>query len=273
MCRFSVSLQPPPKPDDGLAELLEGDDDGFNWFDAIDELPELVPQDALAPVVQETDSSSAPGRDACSTEPMVQAPAGSGSSTSSYDLVEMFKQQVEQQAPCAIGSAVPVAQSFQPQFVGALPFAAMPQQQLMCGIAGPFVSACVAPAFLPAAALAGTPAVLNNNVGTPSTAVAMTGIDSSAAADISMEGCRSGSAPGSSCGRRRGNKTQEEIDAAVERIKQKRRESAQRSRARKNDYMRQLELENQALKDEVQRLQQVRIRNSCGSQCCCVVLS
>jgi cell shape-determining protein MreC len=50
---------------------------------------------------------------------------------------------------------------------------------------------------------------------------------------------------------------QEEIDAAVERIKQKRRESAQRSRARKNDYMHQLELENQALKDEVQRLQQV----------------
>lgn len=43
----------------------------------------------------------------------------------------------------------------------------------------------------------------------------------------------------------------------MERIKQKRRESAQRSRARKNDYMRQLELENQALKDEVQRLQQV----------------
>lgn len=43
----------------------------------------------------------------------------------------------------------------------------------------------------------------------------------------------------------------------MERIKQKRRESAQRSRARKNDYMHQLELENQALKDEVQRLQQV----------------
>jgi hypothetical protein len=73
--------------------------------------------------------------------------------------------------------------------------------------------------------------------------------------------CHSGSAaaPSFSCGRRgsRGQKTQEEIDAAVERIKQKRRESAQRSRARKNDYMHQLERENQALKDEVQRLQQV----------------
>jgi hypothetical protein len=33
------------------------------------------------------------------------------------------------------------------------------------------------------------------------------------------------------------------------------RESAQRSRARKNDYMRQLEIENQGLKDEVMRLQ------------------
>jgi hypothetical protein len=36
-----------------------------------------------------------------------------------------------------------------------------------------------------------------------------------------------------------------------------RRESAQRSRARKNDYMRQLEIENQSLKDEVHRLQSV----------------
>lgn len=33
------------------------------------------------------------------------------------------------------------------------------------------------------------------------------------------------------------------------------RESAQRSRARKNEYMHQLEIENQGLKDEVQRLQ------------------
>jgi len=52
-------------------------------------------------------------------------------------------------------------------------------------------------------------------------------------------------------------RSQAEIDAAVERIKQKRRESAQRSRARKNDYMRQLELENQELKTEVHRLQQL----------------
>jgi len=52
-------------------------------------------------------------------------------------------------------------------------------------------------------------------------------------------------------------RTQAEVDAAVERIKQKRRESAQRSRARKNDYMRQLEVENQGLKDELHRLQQL----------------
>jgi hypothetical protein len=113
----------------------------------------------------------------------------------------------------------------------------------------------MAPAFLPAtlagaAAAAPAPtAGLNNAVsGTPAAA---------------MEPCRSGSgaapAGSTSCGgrRSRSQRTQEEIDAAVERIKQKRRESAQRSRARKNDYMRQLELENQALKDEVQRLQQV----------------
>lgn len=53
----------------------------------------------------------------------------------------------------------------------------------------------------------------------------------------------------------RSQRTQAEIDAAVERIKQKRRESAHRSRQRRNDYMHMLELENAALKDEVGRLQ------------------
>lgn len=45
-------------------------------------------------------------------------------------------------------------------------------------------------------------------------------------------------------------------DNAIEKVKQKRRESAQRSRARKNCYMRQLELENRALKEEVVKLTQ-----------------
>jgi len=47
-----------------------------------------------------------------------------------------------------------------------------------------------------------------------------------------------------------------EVDDPTERLKRKRRESAQRSRARKNAYMKQLEAENKALKDEVARLKE-----------------
>jgi hypothetical protein len=48
-----------------------------------------------------------------------------------------------------------------------------------------------------------------------------------------------------------------EIDDKVERVKQKRRESAQRSRARKNQYMKELETENAALRGQVAQLQQM----------------
>ena len=49
-------------------------------------------------------------------------------------------------------------------------------------------------------------------------------------------------------------KSPEELGEAIERIKQKRRESAQRSRNRRAAYMRELERENKALRDEVARL-------------------
>lgn len=48
--------------------------------------------------------------------------------------------------------------------------------------------------------------------------------------------------------------TQAEIEEQIERTKKRRRESAQRSRQRKNCYMRSLEIENEALKREVERL-------------------
>lgn len=246
---------------DGLQGLLgDVDVDDFNWFDAIDEMddsvmategvsesasaPRELPQAASGPIPQ---ASSQPS----------PSPHGSGSDASSFDLVEMFRQQVEQQAaPVAAVAGPAFVAAPPPAFLAAgpvsLPFAALPQQQLMCGMPGPFATACMAPAFLPATlagAAASAPAAGLNNAGSGTPAAA-------------MEPCRSGSgaapAGSTSGGRRsRSQKTQEEIDAAVERIKQKRRESAQRSRARKNDYMRQLELENQALKDEVLRLQQV----------------
>lgn len=51
--------------------------------------------------------------------------------------------------------------------------------------------------------------------------------------------------------------TYSEIDDKIERVKQKRRESAQRSRARKNAYMKELEVENAGLRAQVAQLQQV----------------
>jgi hypothetical protein len=49
-------------------------------------------------------------------------------------------------------------------------------------------------------------------------------------------------------------RTQSEMDDAVERIKQKRRESAQRSRQRKGVYVKALENENSNLKEEMMKL-------------------
>lgn len=53
---------------------------------------------------------------------------------------------------------------------------------------------------------------------------------------------------------RRSKKTPEELAAQVERVKKRRRESAQRSRARKNCYVHNLEAENRALKLENESL-------------------
>lgn len=257
---------------EGLQGLLgDVDVDDFNWFDAIDEIDDSVMQtegvseSASAPKVEQGPSALIPQ---ASSQPSPSP--HSGSDASSYDLVEMFRQQVEQQAaPVAAGSAM-AGPAFvaapPPAYVAAaplaLPFAALPPQQLMCGMPGPFATACMTPAFLPAA-LAGAAAAAPAPTAGLNNAVSATPAAAMEAAATSAMPCRSGSgaapAGSTSCGgrRSRSQKTQEEIDAAVERIKQKRRESAQRSRARKNDYMRQLELENQALKDEVQRLQQV----------------
>eukprot|EP00884_Botryococcus_braunii_P021451 jgi/Botrbrau1/7990/Bobra.384_2s0018.1 len=51
-------------------------------------------------------------------------------------------------------------------------------------------------------------------------------------------------------------KSKEEVAAQVERVKKRRRESAQRSRQRKNEYMKNLEEENRALKYELGKLRQ-----------------
>jgi regulator of replication initiation timing len=59
-------------------------------------------------------------------------------------------------------------------------------------------------------------------------------------------------------------KSQEEIEEQTERIKKRRRESAQRSRQRKNAYMKSLEMENRALKLENERLR-VELSKSTGA--------
>lgn len=53
-----------------------------------------------------------------------------------------------------------------------------------------------------------------------------------------------------------GKRSKEEVAAQVERVKKRRRESAQRSRQRKNEYMKNLEEENRALKYELSKLRQ-----------------
>ncbi|EFN59694.1 hypothetical protein CHLNCDRAFT_133235 [Chlorella variabilis] len=53
---------------------------------------------------------------------------------------------------------------------------------------------------------------------------------------------------------KRSVRSQEEVEEQTERIKKRRRESAQRSRQRKNAYMKSLEMENRALKMENERL-------------------
>jgi hypothetical protein len=205
MCRFSASLAPPPAPEtDALESLLQ--DDSFNWFDAIDDIADDgLAQAAFQPQAQESDST----RDGSSSGPSSGSVAVGGSDTSSYDLVEMFKQQVEQQAPVPVQA--PVAQGFQlPQLVAPIgvPFAALPQQQMMCGVAGPFAGACMAPAFLPAGMPgAAAPAMLNNTVGTPT--APMTGMADSTPS--SSMPCNTGSGTlTSACGRRgsRSQKTQ-----------------------------------------------------------------
>lgn len=57
-------------------------------------------------------------------------------------------------------------------------------------------------------------------------------------------------------------KTAQEMEDQIERTKKRRRESAQRSRQRKNCYMRSLEIENEALKQEVGRLRAELSRSS-----------
>lgn len=218
-------------------------------FDAIADLPDdpvdnVAAYPAAAAVTRSSNSSENGQFDN-------KASASAGySDTSSYDLLGLFKQQVEQDP------AVMVA-GLQPQY-GFSPFPAIGTVDqgvaaAACTDAGMNMSAFTGAMGVPS----GLPV---NMVPAAAPAMVMPAAPSSYApsampAVLSMTPAMSAPAPAAPMRKPGSKKTQEEQEAAIERIKQKRRESAQRSRARKNDYMRQLEIENQGLKDEIHRLQ------------------
>lgn len=266
MCRFSVSNAPPPQPaSPGLEQLL--DDDDFCWFDAIADLPDeqvdncMPVYQADAAVARSSDSS-----DNGHSDQKASASAGC-SDTSSYDLMELFKQQVEQE-PALMMANLQAQYSF--ASFPANPAVDQSMASGMCADAGmkisPFVApvgaanampAAVMPPVAPVMAMPAAPSSYS-----PSTMSA--GLNMAPAMSAPVSAAPALVKPGG-----KSKKTQEEQEAAIERIKQKRRESAQRSRARKNEYMRQLEIENQGLKDEIHRLQsviQALQRQSCMQQ-------
>lgn len=233
-------------------------------FDAIADLPDepiengAVSYQAEAAVVRSSDSSDNVPSD---TKP---SPSGGYSDTSSYDLMELFKQQVEQDP------AVMMA-SLQGQY-GYTSIAANSAAEQSAGVLTGANAEAKMPVFTyPMAA----PSSLQAPVMPPAAPATMVAAGTSAhagsavPAGVSMPQVAPVSASAVTVLRKPGTKmqkTQEEQEAAIERIKQKRRESAQRSRARKNEYMRQLEIENMSLKEEVHRLQsmiQAMQRQSC----------
>lgn len=261
MCRFSVSNAPPPAPSPELAlDTLLAEDD-FNWYNAIECLPDEELAEFGEGVCQE---GTAARQEADAPAPSSSSSGASGyseASATTYDLVELFKAQVEQDPAALLANA----QAQQLQGYGFAPFQAqpVPQQQVL-----PTPAACSMSDLKPAAFTAAPmhAALPSGPMPGCSTAVMVPPAPVAAGSYAQMTpsmGLMTPQPPmapfaGLTVMRKPGSKsqrTQAEVEAAVERIKQKRRESAQRSRARKNDYMRQLEIENQGLKDEVHRLQ------------------
>lgn len=253
MCRFTDTNAPPPQPaSPGLEQLL--DDDDFSWFDAIADLPDepiengVIDYQADAAVVRSSDSSENVQSD---NKP---SPSGGYSDTSSYELMDLlFNQQVKQDP------AVMMA-SLQAQYGCTSVAASSAAEQAAGVVAGAngevkmpvFTYPMAAPSPMQAPVMPQAAAGMMVAPG-PSTPAA-----SAVPAAVSMPQVTSVSVPAVNTIRKPGTKiqkSQEEQEAAIERIKQKRRESAQRSRARKNEYMRQLELENLSLKEEIHRLQ------------------
>lgn len=213
MCRFSASLAP-PQPEDreadlGLEALLE--DDGFSWFNAIECLPDNELEELDGAQCQ---TSSADG--SASNASPNDASASGYSDTSSYDLVELFKQQVQEQQQPA-GYAMFAPQPAVQEQLARQPGFAMPDAKplgfpapTMLPAAAAFASApmnaCPPAAVVP-------PAAPSSFTGMPPAGLNMAPkmpLAPSAGSIVRKPGSKS-------------QRTQAEVDAAVERIKQKRR--------------------------------------------------
>jgi hypothetical protein len=229
MCRFSVSNAPPPAPSPELAlDTLLAEDD-FNWYNAIECLPDEELAEYGEVNVQEAPAARQEA-DACAPSSSSSGASGySEASATTYDLVELFKAQVEQDPAALLASA----QAQQLQTYGFAPFQAqpVPQQQ---SVANPAL--CSMPDLKPAAYSA-TPMQAGMASGpmpgcSPAVMVppapAAAGSYAQMAPSMGMMAAQPPMAPaaGTSVIRKPGSKaqrTQAELDAAVERIKQKRR--------------------------------------------------
>lgn len=250
MCRFQASRNPPAtlpsSPEDavGFGQVFLDD---FNWFDAIDELPEEVAaeQAAWGPSAASSDS-----QDSCVPSPQAEGDSKAlpieRAANGEFDLLQFFANQLQVEK----GGQVPGVdqQMVQPAENPPLQYEA-PQEAVALKEEEPAMQ--YAPA-LPASA----PATATNLV--PEQQVLA--MPQAMLAQVMQAGMAPGYAyPGPWMGMstvcsKPAQQVDMEPDDPTERLKRKRRESAQRSRARKNAYMKQLEAENKALKEEVTRL-------------------
>jgi hypothetical protein len=212
-----------PSPELALDTLLAEDD--FNWYNAIDCLPdEELAEFGEGPCQEAHQDVDAPAPSSSSSG----ASGYSEVSATTYDLVELFKAQVEQDPAALLASA----QAQQLQSYGFAPFQAqpMPQQQVLqtpavCGMPD-LKPAAFSAAPMQAGMVSGPVAGCSTAVMPP--AAVAPGSYAQMAPSMSMMTPQVPVAPslGSAVMRKPGSKSQRsqaELDAAVERIKQKRR--------------------------------------------------
>jgi hypothetical protein len=191
-----------PSPELALDTLLAEDD--FNWYNAI----ECLPDEELAEYGEGTCQDARQDVDASAPSSSSSGASGySEASATTYDLVELFKAQVEQDPATLLANAQ--AQQLQTYGFAQFQTQPVPQQQ---ALATPTV--CSMPDFKPAAfsAVPMQAGLVSGSMPACSTAVVPPAAVAPSLGSAVMR------KPGS-----KSQRTQAEVEAAVERIKQKRR--------------------------------------------------